>query len=247
MHFGLLGKSLSHSFSKSYFEEKFKKENLNGFTYSNFDLENLDSLSQIIENNNIKGLNVTIPYKEKIIALLNDIDPVAREIGAVNCIKVSKENNRLFLKGFNTDYYGFGQSIKPFLEPIHQRALILGTGGASKAIYYALRNVGVEVYFVTTGEKKASNYFHYSELNEHVLNAFKLIVNCTPLGMYPKTEALPDIPYQYITNQHLLYDLIYNPEATLFLKKGKEKGAVTINGLNMLKLQADKAWEIWMA
>lgn len=245
MNFGLLGRSLSHSFSKSYFEDKFKKENLSGFTYSNFDVENLDSLFQIIEDNNIKGLNVTIPYKEKVISLLNDIDPIAKEIGAVNCIKISKENGQLFLKGFNTDYYGFGQSIKPFLEPIHQKALILGTGGASKAIYYALKNVGVDVYFVTTGEKKASNYFHYSELNEHILNAFKLIVNCTPLGMSPKIEGIPNIPYQYLTPQHLLYDLIYNPETTLFLQKGKEKGAVTINGLNMLKLQADKAWEIW--
>lgn len=247
MHFGLLGKSLSHSFSKSYFEEKFKKENLIDFTYSNFDVEDLDSLYQLIDNNAINGLNVTIPYKEKVIPLLNDIDPVAKEIGAVNCIKISKENNQLFLKGYNTDYYGFGQSIKPFLEPIHQKALILGTGGASKAIYYALKNIGVDVYFVTTGEKKAANYFHYSELNEHILNAFKLIVNCTPLGMSPKTEGIPDIPYQYLTPQHLLYDVIYNPETTLFLQKGKEKGAITINGLNMLKLQADKAWEIWMA
>lgn len=165
----------------------------------------------------------------------------------MNCIKISSENNNLFLKGYNTDHYGFGQSIKPFLEPIHQRALILGTGGASKAIYYALKKIGVEVYFVTTGEKKAANYFSYSELNEHVLNAFKLIVNCTPLGMHPHNEAFPDIPYQYLSSEHLLYDLIYNPEITRFLQKGKEKGAVTINGLNMLKLQADKAWEIWQS
>lgn len=247
MNFGLLGKSLSHSFSKTYFEEKFKKESLNNFTYSNFDVENLDSLHQIIINNDLKGLNVTIPYKEHIIPLLNDIDPIAKEIGAVNCIKISKQNGNIFLKGFNTDYYGFGQSIKPFLEPIHERALVLGTGGASKAIYYALKNVGVDVYFVTTGEKKASNYFHYNELNEYILNAFKLIVNCTPLGMFPKVDVCPNIPYQFITPQHLLYDLIYNPELTLFLEKGKEKGAVTINGLNMLKLQADKAWEIWKA
>lgn len=245
MNFGLLGKSLSHSFSKSYFEEKFKKEHLSNFTYSNFDLENLDALHQIITSYQLEGLNVTIPYKEHIITLLNEIDPIAKEIGAVNCIKISKQNGNLFLKGFNTDYYGFGQSIKPFLEPIHERALILGTGGASKAVYYALKNVGVDVYFVTTGEKKAAHYFHYSELNEHILNAFKLIVNCTPLGMYPKTEQYPDIPYHFITPQHLMYDLIYNPELTLFLQKGKEKGAITINGLNMLKLQADKAWEIW--
>ena len=245
MHFGLIGKSLSHSFSKSYLEEKFIKEDKEGFQYSNFDLENLDNLLQIITDNHLSGLNVTKPYKESVIPFLNELDVTAKEISAVNCIKITWENNTPFLKGYNTDYYGFAQSIKPFLEPIHQKALILGTGGASKAIAYALKNVGVDFYYVTTGEKKAANYFHYTELNEYVLNAFKLIVNCTPLGMYPKADVCPEIPFQFITGDHLLYDLIYNPEETLFLQKGKAQGAVTINGLNMLKLQADKAWEIW--
>lgn len=245
MHFGLIGKSLSHSFSKSYLEEKFIKEDKEGFQYSNFDLESLDNLLQIITDNHLSGLNVTKPYKESIIPFLNELDVTAKEIGAVNCIKITWNNNTPYLIGYNTDYYGFAQSIKPFLEPIHQRALILGTGGASKAIAYALKNVGVDFYYVTTGEKKSANYFHYTELNEYVLNAFKLIVNCTPLGMYPKTDACPEIPFQFITTEHLLYDLIYNPEETLFLQKGKAQNAVTMNGLNMLKLQADKAWEIW--
>lgn len=245
MHFGLIGKSLSHSFSKSYLESKFIKEDKEGFQYSNFDLENLDNLLQIIIDNKLSGLNVTKPYKESVIPFLNELDVTAKEIGAVNCIKITWKNNTPYLVGYNTDYYGFAQSIKPFLEPIHQRALILGTGGASKAIAYALKNVDVDFYYVTSGEKRSANYFHYSELNEYVLNAFKLIINCTPLGMYPTIDACPDIPFEFITPEHLLYDLIYNPEETLFLQNGKAKGAVTINGLNMLKLQADKAWEIW--
>ena len=245
MNLGLIGKSLSHSFSKSYLEEKFIKENTSNFLYSNFDLDNLDTFPELVLKHQLSGLNVTKPYKESIIPFLNELDITAKEIGAVNCIKITWKNNVPFLKGYNTDYYGFAQSIKPFLEPIHQKALILGTGGASKAIAYTLKNVGVDFYYVTTGEKKAANYFHYSELNEYVLNAFKLIVNCTPIGMYPKTDVCPEIPFQYITTEHLLYDLIYNPEETLFLQKGKAQSAVTINGLNMLKLQADKAWEIW--
>lgn len=245
MNFGLIGKSISHSFSKSYFEKKFselKKDNLH---YYNFDLVNLDSLSQIIIDNQLAGFNVTKPYKESVIPILNELDITAKEIGAVNCVKVLWDNNKPYTIGFNTDYYGFAQSIKPFLEPIHERALVLGTGGASKAIQYALKQIGVEVYFVTSSEKKTQNSFLYSELNEHIMNAFKLLVNCTPLGLYPKVEEAPNIPYQYIGSQHLCYDLIYNPEETLFLKKSKEQGATIINGLNMLKLQADKGWEIW--
>ena len=176
---------------------------------------------------------------------MNEIDSIAKNIGAINCIKVLRKNNSPYLIGYNTDYYGFAQSIKPFIEPIHQRALVLGTGGASKAIYYALKNIGIDVYFVTSSDKKSSNYFKYDELNEYVLSTFKLIINCTPIGMYPEINKYPLIPYQYITEEHLLYDLIYNPAETLFLQKGKEKGAIIINGLNMLKLQADKALEIW--
>ena len=244
MNLGLIGQSLAHSFSKKYFEEKFSKENLVGYTYTNFDIDNLDNLLQIITDNNISGLNITKPYKETIISFINELDTTAKEIGAVNFVKVIYKNNQPFLIGYNTDYYGFGQSIKPFLEPMHQKALILGTGGASKAIAYSLKNIGVDVFFVTSKQKTIANSFNYNELNEHVFNAFKLIVNCTPIGMFPLVNEHPDIPYQFLSSDHLMYDLIYNPTETKFLALGKEKAAVTINGLNMLKLQADKAWEI---
>lgn len=245
MNFGLIGKSVSHSFSKAYFQKKFADLNLNDFTYQNFDLSNLDSLLGIINEFKLNGLNITKPYKEAIMPYLNELDETAKTIGAVNCVKIKWENNKPYLIGYNTDYYGFAQSIKPFLEPIHQKALILGTGGASKAICYALKQIGVDYYFVTTSNKNGSNYFYYNELNNHVLNAFHLIINCTPIGMFPNVEDCVDIPYEHITPSHLLFDLIYNPEESLFLKNGKLKGAITVNGLNMLKLQADKAWQIW--
>ena len=245
MNFGLIGKSLSHSFSKSYFETKFIAEQKTGFSYNNFDINQLDDLISIIKINTLNGINVTKPYKELVIPFLNECDAIATEIGAVNCINITLKNNEPYLKGFNTDYYGFAQSIKPFLEPIHQRALILGTGGASKAVNYALKQIGIDVYFVTSHEKKGPNYFNYSDLNEQVLKAFKLIVNATPLGLYPAIDSFPDIPYQFITDKHLLVDLIYNPTETVFLQKGKVNGATVVNGQNMLKLQADKAWEIW--
>ncbi len=245
MHLGLIGKSLSHSFSKSYLETKFIKENKSGYSYTNFDLTNLDDLTDIIKTHHLMGLNVTKPYKESIIPFLDEIDTMALKIGAVNCIKVKWENDCPFLIGYNTDFYGFSQSIKPFLEPIHQRALILGTGGASKAVAYALKNVGIDVYFVSKGDKKQANVLNYQELNTYIMQSFKLIVNCTPLGMYPEVNSCPEIPFQFLDNEHLLFDLIYNPEETVFLQNGKANGAVIINGLNMLKLQADKAWDIW--
>ncbi len=245
MNFGLIGRSVSHSFSKAYFEEKFRNENLSGFTYTNFALPALDSMPEIVRQHHLSGLNVTKPYKQLVMPYLDAIDDVAQTIGAVNCIHITWHGTTPHLKGYNTDHYGFAQSIKPFLEPGHERALILGTGGASLAVAYALRQVGVDVYFVSRGQTQLSNVFSYSAVNEHVLNAFKLIVNCTPTGMFPDVEACPPLPYNLLGPGHLLYDLIYNPPETCFLKRGKEQGAVTINGLNMLKLQAEKGWEIW--
>lgn len=245
MNLGLIGRSISHSFSKAYFEEKFLKEKLNGFSYQNFDLQDLGSLPEIIHRERLSGLNVTKPYKQEVISFLDELDQTAKAIGAVNCINITWQGDTPYLKGYNTDHYGFAQSIKPFLEPVHQRALVLGTGGASQAISYALRQIGVDVYFVSRGPKTGAHVFNYEELNDHVLNAFKLIVNCTPLGLYPAVSECPPLPYDLITHEHLLYDLIYNPEQSLFLEKGKAQGAVTINGLNMLKLQAEKGWEIW--
>lgn len=241
--FGIIGKSLSHSFSKSYFEKKFKDLNLADHFYNKFEIQTIEEFKGIIASHkNLVGLNVTIPYKQAILPFLDELSAEAKEIGAVNCIQI--KSNKLI--GYNTDVYGFSQSIKPFLDTNHQRALILGTGGASKAVAYALKKVGVEIYFVTSSAtKKTPNTFFYSELNELVMNAFKLIVNATPVGTFPAVEECPLLPYEFFTPQHLAYDLVYNPEQTLFLRNAKEKGSITVNGLSMLHLQAEKNWEIW--
>ncbi len=243
IHLGLIGSSLKHSFSKNYFEKKFKEQHLENYVYTNFEIEHIDHFKNLLsKNKNLNGLNVTIPYKESIIPFLDELNEEAKHIGAVNCIKI--KNNKLI--GYNTDVYGFSQSIKPFLDPNHQRALILGTGGASKAVAFALKKVGVDVYFVTSStQKKTNNTFFYSEINEAVMNAFKCVVNTTPLGMYPHVLECPTLPYHLLTEQHLVYDLIYNPEQTLFLKQAQQQDAITVNGLSMLQLQAEKSWEIW--
>lgn len=240
-NFGLVGKSLSHSFSRSYFEKKFIENELKDHFYKNFELETIDQFSDVLKTQNLKGLNVTNPYKESIIPFLDELSIEAKEIGAVNCINIV--NGKTI--GYNTDAYGFGQSIKPFLDTTHDRALILGKGGASKAVAYALKKIGVEVFFATSSSKKSTNTFFYNEINEGMMNAFKLIINTTPLGLFPNINEAPALPYHLFTDKHLAYDLIYNPEQTLFLKQAKEKGAVTINGLSMLHLQAQKSWEIW--
>lgn len=240
--YGLIGKSLIHSFSKTFFEKKFNDLNLKGCSYQNFEIDAVDLFPAIIKKNKeLSGLNVTIPYKETIIPFLDEIDDEAREIGSVNCINIT--NGRL--KGFNTDAYGFSQSIKPFLDNKHQNALILGTGGAAKAVAYSLKNLGVEIYFVTSSPKKTNNTFFYPEVNSYVMDAFKLIINTTPLGMFPKENECPPLPYHFFTKDHLAYDLIYNPEKTVFLKQAHANGAVVMNGLSMLQLQAEKSWEIW--
>lgn len=239
--YGLIGKSLSHSFSKTYFEKKFQQLGLSDHAYLNFELDTIEEVKTLAETHpNLRGFNVTIPYKESIIPYLDELSAEAKAIGAVNCVKIV--NRKLI--GYNTDVFGFASSVKPFLEPQHNKALILGTGGASKAIAYALKNIGVEVYFASASKQNA-NTFKYEQLNEHMMRAFKLIVNTTPLGMFPNVNECADIPYQYLTPEHLCYDAIYNPETTLFLQKAKEQGAVTINGLSMLQLQAEKSWEIW--
>lgn len=241
--FGLLGKSLQHSFSKSYFEKKFRDEKLADYRYLNFEIAEIEEFPALLASQpDLRGLNVTVPYKEKVITFLHELNTEAKEIGAVNCIVVHQSR----LLGFNTDAYGFAQSIKPFLDTNHERALILGTGGASKAVAYALKKVGVEVYFVSSSnEKKSPNTFFYPEINEQVMRAFKLVVNTTPLGTSPAIHEFPPLPYHLFTSDHLAYDLIYNPAETAFLSKAKEAGAVTMNGLSMLRLQAEKSWEIW--
>lgn len=270
-HYGLIGFPLSHSFSKKYFTEKFEKENIINAQYNLYPLENIDQLPQLITSNNqLKGLNVTIPHKETIIPYLHTLDETAQAVGAVNCIKIQISNSQLAvgksqipnsyelrttnyeLTGYNTDIFGFRQSIKPFLEIHHERALIVGTGGASKAVAYVLNEIGIDCYFVTRNKSTANvaqqfsgKLFTYNELNEYIFNAFKLIVNTTPVGMYPNVNVAPPLPYNFLQPTHLLYDLVYNPTETEFLKQGKQQGTATVNGLSMLHLQAEEAWRIW--
>ncbi len=243
MKFGLIGYPLSHSFSKKYFNEKFKKENLHNFQYLNFEIENLDLLDKIITNNpEIIGLNVTIPYKEKILKYLDEIDETADEIAAVNTIKIIRKNNSYRLNGYNTDVYGFDKSIEHILNKINS-ALILGSGGASKAVAFALKQRKIK--FLKVSRLPEDNQIDYNLLNKNILEEYNLIINTTPLGMFPNIETMPNIPYEILNSNNILYDLTYNPEETKFLQKGKKQNCITINGLQMLELQAEKSWEIW--
>jgi len=237
--FGLIGRSLEHSFSKDYFNNKFKIGGLDAI-YENFEFEKIEEIRPFFEGRgDVVGLNVTIPYKEEIIPYLDEIEESAKEIGAVNTILI--QNNKW--KGFNTDQYGFMTSLKPFLTNMHERALILGDGGASRAIRYALSKRSIPCHVVSRENGKAD--LTYDELNNYVFEACKLIINTTPLGMYPNLDSFPVIPFEFIGKEHLVYDLVYNPEKTQFLTKAEERGASIMNGLDMLKLQAEMAWEIW--
>ncbi len=238
--FGLVGKNISYSFSKGYFTDKFLDLGLEGYSYENFDLQHIDELPELIKSNpDLKGLNVTIPYKQEVIPYLDELDAQAKEIGAVNTIKF--EGKRLI--GYNTDAYGFRKSIEPFLKPNHTKALILGTGGASKAIAFVFEQLGIDVTYVSRNPD--TSQIGYEDINHSVLENHAILVNCTPLGTHPNIAEKPDVPYSHITEKHLLFDLIYNPEKTAFLKEGKQRGADIVNGLRMLQLQADRAWEIW--
>ena len=239
--FGLIGYPLSHSFSQKYFTEKFEKENISDCEFRNFPLENLDDFSQLLKNNSaLCGLSVTIPYKQRIIKYLAEVDDVAKQVGAVNCIRVGNK-----LSGHNTDVFGFEKSLTPLLKPHHRNALILGTGGAANAVAFVLRKLSIKFLFVTRSRMVESNSITYEALTPEVFSEHTLIINTTPLGMFPNVNECPPIPYELLSGKHLLYDLVYNPEETLFLRKGKEKGAQIKNGLEMLHLQAEKAWEIW--
>jgi shikimate dehydrogenase len=243
--YGLIGYPLRHSFSISYFNEKFSSENIDA-TYMNFEIPSINEFMKVIdENPDLCGLNVTIPYKEQVIPFLDELDPDTAKIGAVNVIKIIRlPKGKIKLVGYNSDIIGFTQSIQPLLQPYHQRALILGTGGSSKAVYRGLTNLGIECTFVSRTHKN-ERVLTYDELTPEVMAAHTIIVNCTPVGMYPKVDFCPDIPYEELTANHLLYDLLYNPNITLFMKKGQAKGAVVKNGLEMLLLQAFAAWDIW--
>lgn len=238
---GLLGKNISYSFSRTHFTTKFKNEGL-PFTYENFDMETISEFPSVLKNNpDLVGLNVTIPYKEQIIPYLDSIDSVAKEIGAVNTISISESGK---LKGFNTDAYGFKKSIEPYLKPHHKSALILGTGGASKAVAYTLKALNIDYDYVSRTPNSLAKYT-YSDLSESTIKMHPIIINCTPIGTHPNINEYPKIPYDGISKEHLLFDLIYNPLQTKFLTYGESKGAVTCNGLKMLELQAKKAWDIW--
>ena len=242
--YGLIGFPLTHSFSKRYFTEKFETEKIDS-TYENFEIDDISKFTEIIKNNpEIIGLNVTIPYKEKVIPFLNDLNDSAREIGAVNTVKITRTESGVFLKGFNTDTFGFETSLKPLLKEHHKKALILGTGGASKALKYVLSKFGIEFISASIEELK-ENEIRYEEIDEKMMSERLLIINATPLGTYPKTDAFPNIPYQFITERHLLFDLVYNPEVTQFMAKCLQKGATVKNGYEMLLNQAIKSYEIW--
>ncbi len=242
--YGLIGFPLTHSFSKRYFTEKFETENIVS-TYDNFEIDNISKFTEIIKNNpELIGLNVTIPYKEQVIPFLDDLNESAKEIGAVNTVKIVRSGSDVRLKGFNTDTYGFETSLKPLLKPHHKKALILGTGGASKALKYVLKKLGIG-YISASIEELKENEIRYEDINEEIIRERLLIINATPLGTYPKVESYPNIPYLYITDKHLMFDLVYNPEISAFLRKGIDMGATTKNGYEMLLLQAKKSYEIW--
>lgn len=239
--YGLIGKNISYSFSRQFFTDKFLAENLPNFSYENFDIPDINQLQSIVaETLYLKGLNVTIPYKEAVFPFLDTINKKALAIGAVNTIKITKKNK---LKGYNTDYYGFKKAIKPYLKIHHKKALILGTGGASKAVAYALHELNIEHKFVS--RNPTENQIAYEDVNASVFADFHIIINCTPTGTFPNIDDFPPIPYSSFTNNHIAFDLIYNPNETTFLRKAKEFNAETLNGYQMLVFQAEKAWKIW--
>jgi shikimate dehydrogenase len=241
---GLIGFPLTHSFSQKYFNNKFSKENIIEFQYMNFQIQSIDQLKDVlIQNPELTGLNVTVPYKREVISFLDDMDPLALETGTVNTIKITKKKDNFYLKGYNTDIIGFEKSLMPLLKEQHKNALILGTGGAATAVAFVLKKLNIDYKFVS--RKKEKKALHYSELTEDKIRKNKLIINATPVGTFPRTEEYPEIPYFAITSEHLLYDLIYNPAETQFLRKGKKREATVKNGLQMLEIQAEEAWKIW--
>lgn len=245
--YGLIGFPLKHSFSAKFFTQKFLAEKINA-EYLNFEIENVHKVRQVIlSNQNLKGLNVTIPYKEQIIPFLDEISTEAQKIGAVNVVNIERRPGDIYhykLTGYNTDYIGFKQSIYPLIDLYsHKKALILGTGGASKAVAQALTDIGIEWKYVS--RTPGIDHFSYNDLSKGIMSEYTVIVNASPVGTFPEIDRCPDIPYDNLSTRHLLYDLVYNPEESLFLHKGKEQGAITKNGKEMLELQALEAWKIW--
>jgi shikimate dehydrogenase len=244
-YFGLIGFPLSHSFSKGYFTEKFTREGIRDCQYENYPIEHIGLLPELLRSiPGMAGLNVTIPYKKQVIALLDELDDEAEQVGAVNTIAFIKQGGRSYLRGYNTDVFGFRMSISPLIRPHYRKAIILGTGGSSKAVAFVLESMGLEVSWVSrnpAGEKQMS----YAQLNQEMITHSQVIINTSPVGMYPRISDCPEIPYEFLTPDHLLFDLIYNPSETGFLERGKQRGAQIMNGLQMLYLQAERSWDIW--
>lgn len=239
--YGLVGRNLSHSYSQDYFTKKFKQDEIADVRYEVFEMDTLAGLRDLIDRENVQGLNVTIPFKEKILNYLDDLDDTVKKIGAANTIRIGDGK----LIGYNTDVSGFRQSMEPFLRKRERfSALVIGTGGAAKAVSYVLRELDIQHYFVSR-EPSFMNELSYEQISAGMLNTHHLIINASPQGMYPYNDTYPDIPYQHITKEHILYDLVYNPEETAFMKKGREQGAWAVNGLKMLHLQAEESWRIW--
>lgn len=237
--YGLIGKNINYSFSKKYFNDKFLKENITNCSYENYDLQSIKDFKNIIKDDAIKGLNVTIPYKEEIIELVNKIDPIAKKIGAINTIKIHDKD---IIEGYNTDYVGFVMSLKNIISN-QKKALVLGTGGASKAIIFGLNSIGVKSTIVS--RDKREGVISYSELSKKVIEENTIIINCTPLGTFPEVKECPKIPFEFLSSNHICYDLIYNPEKTKFLLESEKMGATIINGKKMLENQANESWKIW--
>ena len=237
--YGIIGNPLGHSFSKGFFTEKFAREGIDA-EYLNFQIPEIGKITEVLqENPELRGINVTLPYKTEVIPFLDELSNEAREIGAVNVVQIRNGH----LKGFNSDIIGFTRSIQPLLKPHHRKALILGTGGASRAIRVGLTRLGLEWKYVSRTPREGM--ITYEDITAETLREYEVIVNCSPVGMFPKVDECPAIPYEFLTQDNLLYDLVYNPENTLFMKKGALQGAVVKNGLEMLHLQAIASWEFW--
>lgn len=240
--FGLIGYPLGHSFSKQYFTEKFQKEGLTDCSFETYPLVSIDEFPALLQTHpSLKGLSVTIPYKELVLQYVTDLSEEVKQIGATNSIKIEGSK----LTAYNTDIIGFEQSFVPLLKPEHQKALILGTGGAAKAVQYVLQKLGIDFLFVSRSEVPKEGWINYKQVDATIISEYTLIINCSPAGMTPHEETYPDIPYHLLTPRHYLYDLVYKPAKTLFLQKGEERGAIIHNGADMLIIQAEASWKIW--
>lgn len=242
--YGIIGNPLVHSYSPQFFNEKFKEKKMDDSSYLRLELPSIEDFVPMLKQHPLlRGLNVTIPYKQQIMPFLDEIDEKALEIGAVNVVKITKDGNKQYLKGYNSDWFGFEKSLKPMLKPWHTAALVLGTGGASKAVIYTLKHLGIEYMYVSRVKK--DGLITYEEINEEILDKYKIIINTTPLGTFPNVKCCPEIPYHLLTKQHIAYDLTYNPIRTLFLQQSQTKGCETKNGWEMFVYQALRSYEIW--